>query len=152
MKFVKTLALLAALSSGTSASPSFAGGDQPSFRPLSIKTCNLDGSCQSPNGPTLDGLAQPSGVKQHGNIDTNGPSLDGLAQPAGIKVCNSSGSCTSPNGPSLDGLVEAGRADTQPASIKTCNADASCQSPNGPSESGLADLKLGTVIIAIDMP
>lgn len=126
MKSFKTLALIAALSAGAFASTTFATGGKSGVEPLSIKTCNLDGSCQSPNGPSLDGLAQPSGVKQHGNIDTNGPSLDGLVGEA--------------------------REVSPPVSIKVCNTDGTCSSPNGPSESGLADLQLGTVVIAIDMP
>jgi hypothetical protein len=97
MKTFKTLALIAALSVSAFASTTFAADGRYGTEPLSIKVCNADASCQSPNGPSLDGLAQPSG-------------------------------------------------------IKVCNPDNSCMSPNGPSESGLADLKLGTVIIAIHMP
>ena len=141
MKTFKTLALIAALSATAFTSTTFAADGSSGFEPLSIKVCNQDGSCQSPNGPSLDGLAQPSGIKQHGHLDLNGPSLDGLVQPSGIRQNGN----LDLNGPSLDGLA-------QPSGIKVCNSDTTCMSPNGPSETVLADLKLGTVIIAIDMP
>ena len=126
MTTFKILALAAAMATSAFALPAFA-----------VKVCNRDMSCQSPNGPSLDGLVVE---------------VRDVSAPLSIKVCNRDNSCQSPNGPSLDGLVDEVRDVSAPLSIKTCNRDNSCQSPNGPDVSGRKDNQSGKLPIGIEMP
>ena len=78
-----------------------------SAQPENIRTCTKSSAdCADPNGPILDGIAQPQGVKtcRTGSecTDPNGPSLDGVATAPSLRQ----GGMTDMNGPSLDGFVD----------------------------------------------